>query len=242
MTTRLRRLAMGLGVSLGLSGGALSGLAGCAGPSTAIVNGREMARPDLHFTGQPYSLYHSKAHPGARGASSGIVDDGGHISGHVCGMELLYDVRHEGDHVSMAGFIDSTFSSEIEVRDRGGERVITGTLGGSAGGSVIELHLVGGGLQGRVGFRAFTMRQEGDRLVGMIRISDSRWAKAELDDVHALREMPAADQAAVLSTILTCFGGRIENDVRNPLVVRFGGTAGAEPGGSSTLYQTPNGF
>ena len=238
MTSRLRGLAINVGGWWGVAVGAL----GCAGPSTAMVNGREVARPNLHFTGQPYSLYHSNAYPVARSASNGVVADGGHISGHVCGMELLYDVRHEGDHISMGGFIDSTFPSEIEVRDRDGERVITGTLGGSAGTSVIELHLGGGGIQGRVGFRAFVLRQDGDKMVGRIRLSDTRWAMAELDDVHAFREMPAADQAAVLSTILTCFGGRIEGDVRNPLVVRFGGPAGAEPGGSSTLYQVPTGF
>ena len=48
--------------------------------------------------------------------------------------------------------------------------------------------------------------------------------------------------AAVLPALLTCFGGRIENDVRNPLVVKFGGEAGAEPPQTSTLYLTPTGF
>ena len=61
--------------------------AGCA-PTTAIVNGQQVPRQNLVFAGRPYDVRHSGAHPAPGGPSSGIKDDGGHISGHVCGLAV----------------------------------------------------------------------------------------------------------------------------------------------------------
>lgn len=214
---------------------------GCA-PTTAIVNGKEVPRLSLSFTGRPYSVKHMRAHPDPRGPSSGLTDDGGHVTGIICGLDLLLDVKHAGDRVRLEGFIDNALSANLEIRDVEGERVITGNLGASAGVAAVELHLSQSGLRGRVGQRAFLMEIDGDRYVGKLRINDTRIADATIEGREALWSMPAADQAAVLPALLTCFGGRIENDVRNPLVVKFGGEAGAEPPQTSTLYLTPTGF
>lgn len=215
--------------------------AGCA-PTTAIVNGKEVPRLSLAFTGRPFSVKHLRAHPEPRGPSSGLKDDGGHVTGIICGLDVLLDVKHMGDRVRLEGFIDNTLSANLEVRDVEGERVITGNLGASAGVAAVELHLSQAGLRGRVGQRAFLMEIDGDRYVGKLRINDTRIADATVEGREALWAMPAADMAAVLPALLTCYGGRIENDVRNPLVVKIGGEAGAEPPQTSTLYLTPTGF
>ncbi len=214
---------------------------GCAS-STAMVNGQAVPRLSLAFTGRPYSVKHLRAHPEPRGPSSGLSDDGGHITGLVCGLDILLDVKHAGDRVRLEGFIDSQLSANLEVRDVEGERVITGNLGASAGVAAVELHISQAGLRGRVGQRAFLMEIDGDRYVGKLRINDTRIADATIEGREEFWKMPAADQAAVLPALLTCFGGRIENDVRNPLVVKFGGEAGAEAPQTSTLYLTPTGF
>ena len=107
---------------------------GCA-PTTAIVNGREVPRLTLTFVGRPYDIKHSNAHPQPGGPSSGLKDDGGHISGHVCGLDLLLDVSHQGDHLTLEGFADSAASVHLEVKDEKGFRRFVGTLGTSAGSS-----------------------------------------------------------------------------------------------------------
>src|SRR5207244_1025443 len=112
--------------------------AGCA-PTTAIVNGHEVPRLTLTFVGRPCDIKHSSAHPAPEGPSSGLKDDGGHISGHVCGLDLLLDVRHQGDHVTLDGFVDSAASAHLEVKDEQGFRHFTGNLGTAAGASMVDL-------------------------------------------------------------------------------------------------------
>src|SRR5204862_5185244 len=108
--------------------------------------------------------------------------------------------------------------------------------------SMVDLMVGRDGVAGRVGYRAFLLKQDGDKVTGQVRINDTRLAHATVNGWDALWALPPADQAAILPALLTCYGGRIENDVRNPLVVTVGADPGAEPPGSSALYLTPNGF
>ena len=91
-------------------------LLGCATlPKTAIVDGQEVPRKTLEFTGSPYSITHRAAHPRPGGPSSGLRDAGGNITGMVCGMDVDYSVRHEGDQVVMVGFLDQTQPTQLSV-------------------------------------------------------------------------------------------------------------------------------
>src|SRR5690349_14306076 len=112
---------------------ALLCLAGCAGGGAVVVDGRQVARQRLEFTGAPYSLRHEGAHPlGARGPSTGLNSDGGSISGRVCGVDVQYDVTHQGDHVQLVGTLDNQQTGQMRVEDRGGVRVFTGAAGDRA--------------------------------------------------------------------------------------------------------------
>ena len=86
------------GVVLGLSL-----LGGCAAlPAPTVIdnhNGklRHLPREDRSYQGQGYRLAHRRAHPLARGASSGLYSDGGEINGEVCGAAIRYQmVRADG--------------------------------------------------------------------------------------------------------------------------------------------------
>ncbi len=208
--------------------------AGCASlPTTAVVNGVELPRPTREFQGQPYSLRHTGAHPQPGGPSSGLRSYGGKITGQVCGMDVDYEVQHEGDHIQMVGFIDNTSSTQLQVRDGGGERRITGSLANYA----VDVHLRSNQIIGSVGFRFFDMQQDGDRLHGPLKMSGTDEPNtATANGRDALWAMPAADQAVVLANILTCYVATIGSYGRSPLVVGFGGKLGSLPRESSALY------
>src|SRR5262245_1829312 len=96
------------GSLLALLAAAPAALVACATtPTTVIIDGKEVPRLTQEFTGQPYSIRHSGAHPRPGGASSGLRSPGGSITGVVCGAGVQFDVEHLGDHVQLTGFIDS---------------------------------------------------------------------------------------------------------------------------------------
>lgn len=208
-------------------------LAGCATvPKTAIVDGQEVPRKTLEFTGQPYTITHRAAHPRPGGPSSGLRDAGGNITGQVCGMDVDYSVKHEGDRVQLVGFLDQTIATQLHVRDQHGLRTISGNLGGLA----VNLTLTSSALKGQVGLRAFELAQDGGALKGAMVTTGTDPTAAVLNNRDQLWAMPAADQAVVLANILTCFTANIGNFGRSPLEVGFGGPAGMQPRQSSTVY------
>ena len=87
-------------------------LCGCA-PTTAIVDGKQVPRLDKDFVGQPFVIRASAAHPRPGSPSGGLRDNGGRISGNVCGLELTYDVSHEGNKTVMTGFVDEKQTTKI---------------------------------------------------------------------------------------------------------------------------------
>src|SRR5579863_6590586 len=114
--TRLMR-HLGLGVVL---------LASACASSTVLVAGKAINRVDLDYVGQPFAIRSSNAHPEPGSPSSGLKGSGGRVSGNVCGLEITYDVQHEGDKTRLTGFIDDgSFESNLEVRDKGVSRLIT---------------------------------------------------------------------------------------------------------------------
>lgn len=215
--------------------GALLLGSGCATmPTTAVVNGVEVPRLTQEHGGQPFVVRHTGAHPKPGGPSSGLRDYGGKITGQVCGMDIDYQVQHLGDHVQLTGFLDLKLETQIQVRDQNGERVISGALGGA----VVDLHLRSGELVGTSGYRHFKLAQDGDRLVGQMRpVNTDYLTDVTINGRDALWGEPAAVQAAVLPSLLTCFVAKIGAFGRSPLVVGFGGKGGAQPRESSSLYQ-----
>lgn len=213
----------------------LGALVGCAGmPTTAVVDGHEVPRPTTKYTGDPYVVTHMNAHPRPH---NGLEDHGGRVTGPICGNDVDYEVKHLGDHIEMNGFVDGQFPSTIEIRDVGGERLITGNLGTGAGESVVDLRLRNDALVGRVGFREFNLKQEGDALVGVLRIGTNLASRTVINGRTEMWSMPAAPQAAILANLLTCKGEWIRRDGRRPLIVRFGGEAGFAPAKTSALYE-----
>src|SRR5262249_54174330 len=148
----------------------------------------------------------SAAHPKPGSPSGGLRDFGGRISGNVCGLDITYDVQHEGDHTRLTGFIDeSQMESNLQVRDvQNVSRQINGTLDSRGGG--VSLDLRKNRIRGSVGLRQFDLGRQGDRYVGSVKITQSLTAAATLNGADQLWELPPAAQAAVLPALLTCYG------------------------------------
>jgi hypothetical protein len=206
-------------------------------PKTAIVDGREVPRPTLEFSGQPYTVKHEGAHPQPGGPSSGLQNPGGAIRGRVCGMLIDYDVVHKGDHVQLVGSIDNHIPAAIDVSEQNGARRFTGNLGGLG----VEFTMVPTEIQGHVGIRVFALDAAGDGYDGFMRIpgvivtsDDKQRVGVRITGREALWAMPAADQAAVLPALMTC--GGMQFRVGDALQVGFGGEATDRPAETSAVY------
>jgi hypothetical protein len=213
-------------------------VAGCAGtPKTAIVDGREVPRLTLEYSGQPYTVKHEGAHPRPGGASSGLKGAGGGIRGRVCGMLVDFDVTHKGDHVQVVGSIDNQIEAAIDVSEQNGARHFTGNLGGLAVDFVASPSM----MEGHVGVRVFVIETAGDAYHGFMRIPgllDVNGGKqrigVNITGLKALWAMPPADQAAVLPAIFSCSSSQFR--VLDSLEVGFGGDATDRPPETSAVY------
>ena len=177
--------------------------------------------PAVHHAGEPFDL----------------SQRGDRITGQVCGMDLTLDVAHAGDAVELTGFIDGRYPVHLSARPDVGGRTISGGLGTSAGNAAVDLHLGRDKLDGRVGFRKFDLRAQGDQLAGTMLIAGAiEPADAVLQGRAALAALPLDTQAALVPTLLTCNVQRIGRWGRSSLMVRVGGPGGALPHQSSSVY------
>ena len=216
-------------------------VAGCA-PTTAVVDGKQVARLDLDYFGQPFVVRMSAAHPKPGSPSGGLKGFGGRISGNVCGLDVTYDVAHEGDHTHLTGFIDDgQLQSNIDVKDvEKLSRQISGTLDSKGGG--VNLDLRKNHINGNVGLREFHLARVGDQYVGTVKITSALTTTATINGADELWELPPAAQAAVLPSLLTCYGDELEDKLRGQLIVGFGGRQTWEGKHVSAIYhvQTAN--
>ncbi|HWE31561.1 MAG TPA: hypothetical protein VHB97_26350, partial [Polyangia bacterium] len=175
------------------------------------------------------------AHPQPGSPSGGLRDFGGHVSGNVCGLELTYDVAHDGDHTHLTGFVDDgAYESSIDVHDEKGiTRRIVGRFSDQG---TIDLELRKNHIYGAVGQRQFALARVGDKYVGWLRIRQSVVAKATVNGAKDLWTMPAATQAVVLPALLTCYGDAIEDRLGNNFQIGFGGHQSWEARHVSALY------
>jgi hypothetical protein len=211
-------------------------LAACAStPRTVLVDGREVPRPTLDFSGQPYQVRHVRAYPNPGSPSSGLRDAGGDIEGHVCGLSVDYAVTHRGDHVQLNGTLDGPVPSQVEIREDGESRTFEGKLGGLT----VSLQLRADSLLGHVGRRQFALHASGgDILLGDMRAEGQMGAlPVEVHGLQALQDMPAADQGAVLPGLLTCAAiASAQYQSLSTLIVGFGGAMTDVPPQTSSLY------
>lgn len=197
---------------------------GCA-PTTAVVNGKRVARPTLGYTdGYYYAVTHYQAYPEQRGASSGLHSYGGRIAGFACGADFTYESEYHGRELRISGFVQPTFHNagheyiqlpaHIEVRDRQGRRHMTGSVGDDFGtnfvahdrsAKVIDFSLGADGLHGQIASRWFDLAlADPDTLAGTMMISTGEKLPFELRGLASVWAMPAADQAAIIPFMLSC--------------------------------------
>jgi len=215
-------------------------LAGCA-PTSAVVDGKSVPRLDMDFVGQPFVIRVSAAHPRPGSPSGGLRDFGGRISGNVCGLDITYDVQHDGDKTRLTGFVDEKQTdSHIEVRDvEGVSRQITGTLDTESG-TAVNLDLRKNAIRGNIGLRQFDLGRDGDRYIGSLNVADIT-TSATINGAEDLWTLPPAAQAVVLPALLTCYGDELEQNKRGALIVGFGGRQTWEGKHVSSIYHAQTG-
>ena len=212
----------------------------CA-PTTAIVDGKSVPRLDIDYVGQPFVIRVSAAHPKPGSPSGGLRDFGGRISGNICGLDITYDVQHEGTRTRLTGFVDEKQTdSRIEVRDVDGiSRQITGTLD-SESGTAVNLDLRKNAIRGNVGLRQYDLGRDGDRYIGSLKVATIT-TTAIVNGAQDLWTLPPAAQAVVLPALLTCNGDDLEGNKRGQLIVGFGGRQTWEGKHVSSIYHVQTG-
>lgn len=187
----------------------LLGLGGCA---TTVPAGAQ------RFTGNPYD----------------ITDDGGRISGLVCGVNVEYSVARHGSATALSGF--GSRSLFVEVREEGGERRITGSLGASPDRGELDLVLSGSRLHGRAGVRDVDLVAAGDTFRGTYNVRNS-WGAAPMvvEGRGELMRLPAAELAALMPGMLNCEGPVGRPVMHGPVAIRFGGAPGYETRAANEL-------
>jgi hypothetical protein len=195
----------------------------------------------MDFVGQPFVVRVSNAHPKPGSPSGGLRDNGGRISGNVCGLDITYDVSHEGNRTRLTGFVDEKQTdSHLEVKDVDGvSRQITGTLD-SESGTAVNLDLRKNAIRGNVGLRSFDLGRDGDRYIGSVKVSNIV-TSATINGADDLWTLPPAAQAVVLPALLTCYGDELEGQKRGALIVGFGGRQTWEGKRVSSIYHAQTG-
>jgi hypothetical protein len=215
-------------------------LCGCA-PTSAVVDGRTVPRLDMDFVGQPFVVRVSAAHPKPGSPSGGLRDFGGRISGNICGLDVTYDVQHEGTRTRLTGFVDEKQTdSRLEVRDVDGvSRQITGSLD-SESGTAVNLDLRKNAIRGNIGLRTFDLGRDGDRYIGSVKVVGIT-TSATINGADDLWTLPPAAQAVVLPALLTCYGDELEQNKRGAFIVGFGGRQTWEGKHVSAIYHAQTG-
>jgi hypothetical protein len=186
-------------------------VAGCATTGTG-------ARTAQRYTGYPYD----------------ITDDGKRISGLVCGVNVDYTVEQRGDATVVSGF--GGRSNYLEVRDQGGARHVTGTLGGSVSSDQLDLVVAADRVRGRAGRRDVDLAASGDGYRGRYSVRNQPGAAPmEIEGRSELLKLPAAEVGALMPAMINC-GGAVGRPVMwGETMIRFGGAPGYETRAANEL-------
>lgn len=189
---------------------ALVGVAGCAtgGARTAAQR----------FTGYPYD----------------VSDEGNRISGLVCGINVDYSVDQRGGATVVSGF--GARSVYIEVRDQGGARHVTGSLGPGPDRGELDLTLTPERLEGRAGIRDVNLVAAGDSYRGQYTVRNQPGSAPMV--VHGrseLLKLPPGELGALMPGMLNCEGPTGRPVIWGPVAIRFGGPPGYESRAANEL-------
>ena len=208
-------------------------VSGCLGP--VLINGTPTPRKNLEYGGQPYAVRHLNAHPQPGGPSSGVKEQGGRITGMICGSDVDVTVKHAGDHVEIYGVVENQHTTTLQIAETEGFHTITGSLAFRE----VKLQLFGDRLRGFVGRCPIDMKQEGDALVETV-VSSGQPMRLQLNGLSTLWQLPPAPQAILLPMVVSCLIEKtFENLGRNPPALGFGGPISAQP--PNTLrFATPS--
>jgi hypothetical protein len=190
---------------------ALVAAAGCATSGSSQMSQSATAQ---RFTGDPYDIY----------------DHGSRITGSVCGLNVEYSVSRSSDGaVRLSGFSDSRRPVNIEVKDEGDGRRVTGSLGTRVGVGEVDLFVSNDRIQGRSGVRSFDLAARGDELQGSMTALNTQGAVyAAVAGRGALTQLPDAAVGAILPPLLNCSAPFGKPSLRPSMTVRIGGPAGYE--------------
>jgi hypothetical protein len=178
------------------------GLAGCA------TSGRTTAQ---RFTGYPYDVH----------------DEGNRVSGLVCGVNVDFSVDHRGDATVVSGF--GGRSVYMEVRDQGGARHVTGSLGAGPNRGELDLTVTPERVTGRAGIRDVNLVAAGDEYRGHYTVlNQPGQAPMTIEGRGELLKLPAAELGALMPTMVNCEGPVGRPVVWGPVAIRFGGPPGYE--------------
>jgi hypothetical protein len=212
----------------------------CTAPmGPVLIDGQPVPRQQLEFSGQPYAIHHYDAYPRPGRPSGGLKAEGGRITGVVCGAAIEFHVNHAGDRVSVSGFTDNEYQTELEIADSNGYTTIIGNLAYRE----VRLNLFANRLEGVIGRCSYNLRQDGDALVQDFRAS-SYPMHLQINGLDALWQMPPADQAAILPLVLQCLSKkRNENWAHSqPPQMGFGGKETSVPMDTLTFVASRVGF
>lgn len=209
-----------------------------------IVDGIPTPRIEHDFAGNPYNVQHHEAHPrldlaGARGR-----EEGGRISGVICGTDVEFSVEHLPGHTRLMGAVDNQHLAELQIRSTDRGHSIIGKLGPRE----VRLALSDDAVDGYIGRCPYRLRldptePQRSRLLQFYQAQGERM-QAELYGISRLRRMPVADQAAILPMMLLCLTEKVFAHLGERKVppIGFDGRHGAEPLASIRLEGGVNSF
>jgi hypothetical protein len=196
-------------------------------PTTAVVDGRTLPRVQHDYSDHRlYTLKHRGAYPEIHAVSDGLETFDGELEGNICGFGVNFEARFRKSGERLEGFVTPVpdFSVtrrvrtnprklalrapvEIEVREVGGERRLTGRLvDGDFAARVPDFDLVFNDrhFQGSIGRRVFDLRRNSDATMRGVMSVDGVDFDFTLDGVDEMGRMPAADQALLVPFLLGC--------------------------------------
>ncbi len=187
-----------------------------------------------------------RPHPQPGGPSSGVKEQGGRITGMICGSDVDVTVTHAGDHVELYGVVENQHTTTLQIAETHGFHTITGSVAYRE----IQIQLFGDRLRGFIGRCPFDMTQEGDALVQTTynqTVAQGNEMHLRINGLEALWKLPAADQAALLPMVVQCLQQKMFENMghENPPAMGFGGPVSAVPTNTlrfgSTGYRTCGG-
>ncbi|HEY2748756.1 MAG TPA: hypothetical protein VGL86_29250 [Polyangia bacterium] len=204
---------------------------GCATPEYVVIGGARVARPSVAYdNGTSFHLEHNRAYPGVFDPRRPQDVSDGTIEGRICGIDLRFDASWYGSRLMVQGRGDvpwlkdytrteGDFRLDLDVNELGpSHHRIRGSAPPARGGMSTELDIDVSplALVAHIGQREFELTASGEYLVGRYKRHGD--VRVPFDVPYAiygrqvLASMVPADQALLLTLMLSCNGPAIEHD------------------------------